>query len=70
MAPQRADIQHAPSLTFRVHLVIASFEQRLTGTCEFHRIGMFCGQQLQESDPTVPFFTPPSGSVTLLEISA
>ena len=39
-----------------VHLVIASFEQRLTGTCEFHRIGMFCVQQLQESDPTVPPF--------------
>ena len=49
MAPQRADIQHAPSLTFRVHLVIASFEQWGTGTCEFHRMVMFCGQQL--SDP-------------------
>ena len=66
MVPQRPDIQRAPSLTFRVHLGIASFEQRLTGTCEtaspLWDVPRTANPGKRSHRP--PFLSPPSGSVT------
>ena len=48
--------QNAPSFTFRVHLVIASFEQRFVAPVKLlHGFVIFRGQQLQESAPKTFF---------------